>query len=596
MNIQLLDIVILLFYLASVLAIGFYVSRRAGENIDSYFLAGNNIPFYLLGIANATGMFDITGTMWLVTLFVLYGIKSAFIPWLWPIFNQVFLMIYLATWLRRSCVMTGAEWIRVRFGSSRGAKFSHISVVIFAVVGVVGFLAYAFQGVGKFAAVFFPWQIHPHIYALVLMGVTTVYVILGGMYSVAMSRTTAASIAASVPAGWGNLFFGWKLNLDWSGLLDGGNTQIASEGYELFTIFIVLVLFKGILASMAGPAPNYDMQRILAARSPKEAALMSWFTCVALFVPRYLLIAGIGVLGIVFFRDNLNQMGTSVDFEQIMPYVMNHFIPVGFLGLMLAGFLAAFMSTFDCTVNAGASYIVKDIYQRYIQPDASSSRLVLLSYVSSILIVILGVCFGFMTKSINQIVQWIVAGLYGGYIAPNVLKWYWWRFNGYGYCAGMLAGLAAALSFPTLIPSLSPLNSFPILLLFSGAVSILVTLVTKPEEMTVSKQFYIRTRPWGFWGPVVRAIQEEGQRDFQPNRIFLRDVVNVTVGIVWQLCLCLLPFYLVIRKWEGFWAVAMALIATSVFLKINWYNKLENESILNNVVLTDGEFTGALNE
>ena len=115
----LLDIVILLVYLASVLAIGFYVSRRAGENIDSYFLGGNKIPFYLLGIANATGMFDITGTMWLVTLFVLYGIKSAFIPWLWPIFNQVFLMVYLAMWLRRSGVMTGAEWIRVRFGSSR---------------------------------------------------------------------------------------------------------------------------------------------------------------------------------------------------------------------------------------------------------------------------------------------------------------------------------------------------------------------------------------------------------------------------------------------------------------------------------------------
>lgn len=619
MNIQLIDIVILVSYLVSVLAIGFYVSRRAGENIDSYFLGGHKIPFYLLGVANATGMFDIAGTMWLVTLFVLYGIKSAFIPWLWPIFNQVFLMIYLATWLRRSGVMTGAEWIRVRFGTSQGATLSHISVVIFAIVGVIGFLAYAFQGVGKFVSVFFPWDFRPHTYALVLMGITTVYVILGGMYSVvitdliqfllltfsavcvgwiAISRTTAAGIAASTPAGWDNLFFGWKLNLDWSGLLGAGNAQIAADGYDFFTIFIMLVLFKGILASLAGPAPNYDMQRVLATRSPREAALMSWFTSVALFIPRYLLVAGIGVLGIVFFSENLNQMGEQVDFEQVMPYVLNNFIPAGLLGLMLAGLLAAFMSTFDCTVNAGASYVVKDIYQRYIQPNASNSRLVLLSYISSILIVILGVSFGFMTKSINQIVQWIVAGLYGGYIAPNVLKWYWWRFNGYGYFAGMIAGIAAALSFPRLLPALSlrlfpdltfnfsPLNSFPILLLFSGAVSILVTLMTKPEKMAVLKQFYMDTRPWGFWKPVIRVLQEEHPA-FEPNRSFLKDAVNVTVGIVWQLCLCLLPFYLVIRDWKGFWAVAVVLAGTSVFLKINWYNKLENDVVQMKTVPTD---------
>ncbi len=597
MNIQVLDITILLLYLVIVLGIGFYVSRRAGENIDSYFLGGHKIPFYLLGIANATGMFDITGTMWLVTLFVLYGIKSAFIPWLWPIFNQVFLMVYLAVWLRRSGVMTGAEWIKVRFGTSRGAVLSHISVVLFAIIGVIGFLAYAFQGVGKFAAVFFPWDVHPHVYALILMGITTVYVILGGMYSVvitdliqyvlltfsaicigyiAMSRASGADIAASVPPGWDNLLFGWKLNLDWSGLLGAGNAHIASDGYEFFTIFMMLVLFKGVLASIAGPAPNYDMQRVLATRSPREAALMSWFTSVSLFIPRYLLVAGIGVLGIVFFRENLNLMGDEVDFEQIMPYVLANFIPTGLLGLMLAGLLAAFMSTFDCTVNAGASYLVKDVYQRYIHPDASDSRLVMLSYISSVAIVVLGIAFGLMTTSINDIVQWIVAGLYGGYIAPNVLKWYWWRFNGHGYFAGMIGGIAAALALPKLMPDTSALNSFPLILLLSGAASIVVTLMTKPEPMDVLKDFYRKTRPWGFWGPVVGRIQQE-EPHFRRNTAFLRDTLNIGVGIIWQLCLCLLPFYLVIRKWDGFWITVAVLTVTSIFLKFNWYNKLEKQ-------------------
>jgi solute:Na+ symporter, SSS family len=596
-SLGLLDISIILFYLVTVLAIGFYVSRRAGENLDSYFLGGNKIPFYLLGIANATGMFDIAGTMWLVTLFVLYGIKSAFIPWLWPIFNQVFLMVFLAVWLRRAGVMTGAEWIGVRFGASRGAVLSHLSVVLFAMVGVIAFLAYAFQGVGKFAAVFFPWDVHPHVYALILMAITTVYVIAGGMYSVvitdlvqyvlltisavcigyiAFSRTSAADIAASVPAGWDSLSFGWKLNLDWSGLLSSGNAQLAKDGYEFFTVFIILVLFKGILASLAGPAPNYDMQRILATRSPREAALMSWFTSVSLFIPRYLLVAAIGVMGLVFFKGSLNQMGDNVDFEQIMPYVLANFIPSGLLGVVLAGLLAAFMSTFDCTVNAGASYLVKDVYQRYINPQASDSRLVVLSYIASILIVAIGIAFGLMTKSIDQVVQWIMSGLYGGYVAPNVLKWYWWRFNGYGYFAGMVCGIGSALLFPILMPGVSALNGFPFLLLFSGVASIVVSLMTKPEPMEVLQEFYRRTRPWGFWKPVIDSMHAQ-QEPIEQNTAFLRDSLNIAVGIVWQMCLCLLPFYFVIRKWDGFRWTAAVLVATSVFLKFNWYNKLSAE-------------------
>ncbi|HOK65664.1 MAG TPA: Na+:solute symporter [Anaerohalosphaeraceae bacterium] len=592
-----IDIGIIVLYLVSVLAIGFLCSRRAGQSIHSYFLGGNRIPYPLLGIANASGMFDITGTMWLVTLFFIYGMKSVFIPWLWPIFNQVFLMIYLARWLRRSGVMTGAEWIGFRFGQGTGATLSHLSVVVFALVSVVSMLAYSFQGIGKFAAVFFPWDWPPSVYAIVLMGITTVYVIAGGMYSVvvtdllqyailtasgvciawiAMTRTTAGQIAASVPAGWADLFFGWKLNLDWSGLLEAGNTKIAQDGWEYFTVFVLLMLFKGIPASMAGPAPNYDMQRILATRNPREAGLMSWFTCVSLFVPRYLMVASIGVLGLVFYRQTLNEMGSRVDFEQVMPYVLNHFVPSGLLGFVLAGLLAAFMSTFDCTVNAGASYVVKDLYQRYIRPDASSKRLVRMSYISSLLIVLAGIGVGFTAKSIHQICEWIVAGLYGGYIAPNVLKWHWWRFNGYGYFAGMAAGLAASLVFPLILPGRPSLYTFPLLFGISLAASIGVSLMTRPDAPEVLKRFYVRTRPWGFWGPVLRAVREENPA-FVPNRCFRQDMVNAAVGIVWQLSLCTLPFYFVLRHWKGFWISGAVLAATSIFLKRNWYDRLGDE-------------------
>src|SRR5258708_22696032 len=96
-------------------------------------------------------MFDISGTMWMVSLCFVYGMKSIWIPWLWPVFNQVFMMMYLSRWLRRSNATTGAEWLASRFGKSGpGVRASHNIVVAFALLSCLGFMAYGFVGLGKF--------------------------------------------------------------------------------------------------------------------------------------------------------------------------------------------------------------------------------------------------------------------------------------------------------------------------------------------------------------------------------------------------------------------------------------------------------------
>jgi SSS family solute:Na+ symporter len=289
MKLGLIDISIICGYLVLTIIIGFVLTKRAAKGLNSYFLADKRLPFWILGVSDAGGMFDITGTMWLVYIVFVYGLKSVWLPWLWPVFNQVFLMVYMSKWMRRSNVMTGAEWINTRFGGGRGAVLAHISVVAFALVSVIGFLAYGFAGIGKFLAPFLPWDFSPNTYAMVLMLVTAVYVVAGGMYSVvitellqftvltvssvavaivAIMKISPEALSAVVPAGWKHLFFGWHLNLDWSGLIQSVNVKIAEDGYSLFTIFFMMMLFKGVLVSLAGPAPNYDMQRILATRSP----------------------------------------------------------------------------------------------------------------------------------------------------------------------------------------------------------------------------------------------------------------------------------------------------------------------------------------
>ena len=596
------DIAIIGAYIVIIMAAGFAMSKLASQNLNSYFLGGNKIPWYVLGVANASGMFDITGTMWLVLTIFVYGLKGVFLPWVWPVFNQVFLMVFLAAWLRRSNVMTGAQWISTRFGNSTGAKLSHISVVIFAIVSVIGFLAYDFRGMGKFAQIFFPWHLSANTYAIILMGVTTIYVIFGGMLSVtvtdviqyilmtiasvliaivAMRHVSAADIAVAVPAGWDNLWFGWKLNLDWSQNIPALNDLIAQDGYELFTIFFMMLLFKGVLLSVAGPAPNYDMQRILSTRSPKEAAKMSWFVSMVLFFPRYLMVTGIVVLGLVFFKDTIVQMGKGFDVEQVLPNVIGKYLPPGLIGFVLAGLLAAFMSTFTSTINAGASYVVNDLYKKFINPNAPDKKYVRASYLCSILVVIVGISFGFMTESVNSVTKWIVNGLWGAYVATNVLKWYWWRFNGMGYFYGMISGIAAAIFIPwffidqTVLWGLERnMALFPIILGISAATAILVSLLTKPDDVEVLKKFYKQVRPWGFWGPIRDMVCREDP-NFKPNTNFSRDMLNSAVGIAWQTMLVLIPIYLVIKSFRNMWIAIAVLVVTSIFLKINWYNKLE---------------------
>ena len=590
-----IDLGIIIVYLIAVVVIGFLVSRRAAENLDSYFLGGNEVPWYLLGVSNASSMFDITGTMWLVSLLFIYGLKGAWIPWLWPVFNQIFLMVYLSAWVRRSNALTGAEWITTRFGEKGGAELSRIAVLVFAMVGVVGFLAYAFQGIGKFASVFFPWDVAPEVYAITVMGLTTIYVVAGGMYSVvftdliqfvlltiasvvigiiAFNAITPETLQAAVPEGWFDLAFGWQLDLDWNALIPVVNDRIADDGWNLFTIFMMMVLFKGFLVSVAGPGPNYDMQRMLAARTPKEAAMMSGIVSICT-MPRWFMVAGVTTLALVFFSDEMAAMGSDIDFEQILPMVIDNFLPVGVVGLLLAGLLAAFMSTFDSTVNAGAAYLVNDLYKRYLRPEASQKTYIKVSYLASFFVVALGVVFGLVAESVNQVTLWIVSGLYGGYTAPNVLKWHWWRFNGFGYFWGMIAGVAGALFVPLALPSISPLNGFPLILLLSTVASVGASLLTEPDDEETLKSFYRSVRPWGFWKPIHEKVVAE-HPDFVGNKNFRRDVLNIGVGITWQLSLVLFPIYLLVFNFSAMWVAIAVAVVTTVFLKKNWYDKLES--------------------
>lgn len=614
MKLQLPDLIILVAYLITMVVIGWMLRKKASKNKLNYLMGGKSLPWYMLGLSDASDMFDISGTMWMVSLCFVYGMKSIWIPWLWPVFNQVFMMVYLSRWLRRSNATTGAEWLASRFGvSGPGVRASHNIVVAFALLSCLGFMAYGFVGLGKFMQIFIPWEtVQPyipfhvppaytaHFYGIVFTLFAMFYSILGGMHSIvlgdvikyaimtiaclsiggiAMYRLHQAGRALPVPDGWLNPFFGMHLHLNWHGLVDDANKKIRDDGFSLFGIFFMMMLFKGIFASLAGPAPNYDMQKVLSTRSPEEASKMSGFVSIILLPIRYSMIIGLTVLALLYYNNISGSLQTTggTDFEKILPATINNFLPVGLMGLVLTGLLGAFMGTFSGTLNAAQAYLVNDIYLKYVNPGASNRKVISMNYIAGLVVVITGIVLGLFVKDVNTILQWIVSGLYGGYVAANMLKWHWWRFNASGFFWGMLAGILPAIALAVLksVGVLHGLDLYywPALFGLSMAGSVIGSYATHPTDMVTLKSFYRTVRPWGFWAPVHEKVVAEDP-SFTGNKNFRRNWLNIVLGIIGQLCLTLLPMYIILWLKMPLLITVVLLVIILGVMKKTWWDRL----------------------
>jgi Na+/proline symporter len=324
------------------------------------------------------------------------------------------------------------------------------------------------------------------------------------------------------------------------------------------------------------------MQRILSTKSPREAAKMNAFTMVVLYFPLYLLVAGILVLSIHYF--NILQMTTTgrPNLEGLLGMVIMQ-LPTGVKGLIMAGMLAAFMSTFSAVVNSGPAYIVNDIYRKYINPNATQKTYLRVSYISCASIVTIGLLIGLGVQNISTMFDLITGGLYAGFVVPNVLKWIWWRLNGWGYFASMVAGIVVSLLTILFWHSSHIVLSFPINMTVSLATAVIVSYLTAKQSLKTLQHFYSTTRPWGFWGPVKDKVMEVNSA-FHPNKNLGLDAFNVIVGIVWQMSMIIMPIYLVLKEMGMFGMWAATWLACSVTLAFTWYKKLPGEDEKTNII------------
>jgi solute:Na+ symporter, SSS family len=599
MKLATLDISIILGYILITFLIGFWISKKASRGLKSYFLGDNTMKWWMLGFSNSSGMFDVSGSAWMVSMVFIYGVNVYWQQWAWPVWNQVFLMMFLSAWLRRSNVMTGAEWINFRFGKDKGANASHLITVVFAVMVAVAFIVYMAIGVGKFAATILPWYLgngligNDKMYSIIIILLTTIYSVKGGMYSVvateilqyfimiiccicvaylAMGLVNKDAISNFFPNGWKTLTIKTQVDLDWNSKWPAINKTIDDSGFRAFGWVFGVMAFKGIWSSLAGPVPSYDMQRILSTKNPKEAAKMNAFTMIVLYFPLYLLVGGILVLSIHYF--NIEQMTANgkPNLEALLGMVITQ-LPTGVKGLIMAGMLAAFMSTFSAVVNSGPAYIVNDIYKKYFNPGATQKKYIQVSYIACAAIVIVGLLIGLGVKNISTMFDLITGGLYAGFVVPNVLKWIWWRLNGWGYFAGMVTGIMVSLLTILFWQQGHIVLSFPINMAASLIAAIGISYATAKQSAVGLQHFYTTTLPWGFWKPIERIALQLNPY-FLPNKKFTLDAFNVIVGIAWQMAMIVMPIYIVLKEFNrallffGIWLVC------SIILKFTWWNKL----------------------
>jgi len=263
------------------------------------------------------------------------------------------------------------------------------------------------------------------------------------------------------------------------------------------------------------------------------------------------------------------------DPEMVLPFVINNMIPIGVKGLLVAGLMAAAMSTFDSIVNSGAAYWVKDIYQTFIHPDANEQQLVKQSRWSSVIIVVLGLLLTLNITSINDIYGWLTMGLGAGLIVPLLIRWYWWRLNGYGFAAGIAGGMITAILMKIFLGDVEEYYFFISVTGVSFFFTILFTFITKPTDISVLTNFYRSTRPFGFWGPIKKIFPVEKQDEIKKEN--KRDIVSILVAVPWQLVLFLTGMTLIMKRWDLFFILAGVLLVLTITLYFNWFKHLSNE-------------------
>jgi len=579
-TLQPLDLIIVAVYMIITVQVGVWFRKRSMKRLAAYYLADREVSWWMVGLSGCSSYTDIGGTMLITGLLFYVGLKSVWILHIaWGFFMMAIYMAYQAKYIRRSGVMTLAEWFQTRFGDNRETEHLRIAIAAFILLSMMMTLMYVAVGTGKFAEEFVPlprWASTSIIFVVV-----GIYVTFGGLFGViwtdifqtvliiigAIGLSIAAlqlpdgmtTIAAQTPE-WGSLIPTWSL---WKDYL----TQAPATYHQYFAfgpLMIAGTLWM-FIKLLAGPL-GWDFTFFLTTKSVREASLAALAWTVGHTV-RWLIVGSFLCFGVHYLGSMAN-----FDAEKIMPLVVKN-MPVGVAGLFMAVLLAALMSTLSAIINVTSNVVLNDFLKRYFAKDLPEESLVRLGMVASSVVILIGIGMSFMYEQIVSAWELLLYVMLTVILVPAALRWHWWRFGARSFLWSMVASTAVVVVQKVFLNDLPLYWEIVFLMLSCFALTVIITFLTRPADMETLVRFYAKVRPFGVWGPVRREAVRRGlvpAKDPMPTM----DVVNAVIASFFQLCLGIIPMYMFLKEWTSMTLWLALCAVTVVVLYFTWYKYL----------------------
>ena len=513
-RLQPLDYAVMGLYMLVLIAMGFILRKRAGHDLEGYFLAGRRMPGWLNGTSYAATCLNADVAPAYCGMTVITG---AFICWWYLSRFGLALMIggvlFAVLW-RRLSLMTSPEFYELRFSGTPAVAVRTWVALRSAFIAVVAWTGAGLLGMHKVAHPMLGWDLWTTF--AVVVPIILFYVLLSGYVGVVISDffQTLVIIGAS-------LTLVWAVQLDFGGPAGLHQALVGAFGdgvvswrppmhHELLGVLGVIawtigtaVGYGGDAAPMAGAMEG---QRILSCRNAAEAAKMYVWTQVILFL--MLALITLPALGAAVRWPGLRD--GSIDKELAYGMLLGHYLPSGLLGLAVSGILASIMSTVSSNMNFGAQVFLNDVYKRSLVREASDRHYLMVGRVVAAAIVALAMIVATIAQNVIDIAVFML-GLASAELTANWAQWWWWRFNGKARFAASFGGpllfLFNQLVVFKYIVDAGPASVYLVVFTSMAATTVLwiaVARLTSPEPDEKLIEFYRRARPMGAWGPIAK--------------------------------------------------------------------------------------------
>jgi SSS family solute:Na+ symporter len=514
-------IVVALYFLIS-FSLGLFLSRRGGESLSSYFLSGRKAPWWLAGTGMVATTFAADTPLAVAGLVGNHGVAGNWIWWCSAAGGMMTVFFFARLW-RRSGVLTDLEFIELRYSGRAAAALRGFKAVYFGLLINAVVIGWVNLAMVKIFTVLFP-SLNPTLSVILLSAGTAIYVIASGLWGIAaadafqffiaMGGTILLAVYAvhspAIVAAGGMAGALPEHTLNFFPVI---NSDPAGLGYQMpLIVFLAFMAIQWWASWYPGAEPGgggYIAQRIMSARNEREGFFATLWFVVAHYCLRPWPWIMTGLAALILYPDL-----PAAQKEEGYVYLMRDSLPSPAKGLLIAAFLGAYMSTLATQLNWGASYLLNDLYRRFLVKKGDEKSYLRMARVITILILILSLYVTFnLLETISGAWEMLLEfGAGSGFVL--ILRWYWWRINAISEFVSMLVPAAIVIVMRFVAPLIYPnnqllqdLSRFPISLYFVVGATVLAVMITvvltPPERPEVLQRFYNTVRPPG---PGWRAV------------------------------------------------------------------------------------------